>query len=128
MKLISAFVFATRIKQSLYFLNSKFLVSNNLLWLYIPVCVGPDQKPRRPVFSQRSSNVFSLLDQSVFENVSLNGKICSFMRRLSMKEYFYGEIHFCSREKNSFVQIAMFSANVYLGCSKLYHSLQITLF
>ena len=49
-KLISAFVFATRIVKSLYFLNSKFQASCHLLWLYSPVCVGPGRKPRRPVF------------------------------------------------------------------------------
>ena len=55
-KLISVFVFATRILQFLYFLNPKFQASSHLLWLYSPVCVGPGQKPRRPVFSQRGSN------------------------------------------------------------------------
>ena len=54
-KLINAFVFATRIVQSLYLLNPKFQASNQLLWVYSPVCVGPGQKPRRPVFSQRGS-------------------------------------------------------------------------
>ena len=54
-KLISAFVFATRIGQSLYFLNPKFQASSHFLWLYSPVCVGPGGKPRRPVFSQRGS-------------------------------------------------------------------------
>ena len=54
-KLISAFVFATRIVQSLYFLNQKFQASSHLLWLYSLVCVGPGRKPRRPVFSQRGS-------------------------------------------------------------------------
>ena len=49
-KLISAFVFATWIIQSLSFLNPKFQVSCHLLWLYSPVCVGPGRKPRRPVF------------------------------------------------------------------------------
>ena len=57
-KLISAFVFATRIVQSLYFLNPKFQTSSNRLWLYRQVCVEPGQKPRKPVFSQRGS--FSL--------------------------------------------------------------------
>ena len=57
-KLISAFVFATRIVQSLYFLNPKFQASNHLLWLYSPVCVGPGRKPRRPVFAQRGSYHF----------------------------------------------------------------------
>ena len=40
------FVFATRIVQSLYFLNPKFQVSNNLLRVYSPVCVRPGQKPQ----------------------------------------------------------------------------------
>ena len=54
-KLISAFVFATPIVQSLYFLNPTFPVSSYLLWSYSPVCVRPGRKPRRPVFSQRGS-------------------------------------------------------------------------
>ena len=54
-KLISAFVFATRIVQSLYYLNPKSHATNRLLWLYSPVCVGPGRKPRRPVFSERGS-------------------------------------------------------------------------
>ena len=56
-KLISAFVFATRIVQSLYFLYLKFQASIYFLWLHSPVCVGPGRKPRRPVFSQRGSNI-----------------------------------------------------------------------
>ena len=45
-KLISAFVFATQIVQSLYFLlNLKFQASSHLLLLYSPVCVGPGRKP-----------------------------------------------------------------------------------
>ena len=58
-KLISAFVFATRIVQFLYFLNLKFQASSHLLWLYSLVCVGPGRKPRRPVFSQRGLNLFA---------------------------------------------------------------------
>ena len=54
-KLISAFVFATWIVQSLCFLNPKFQASNHLLWLYSQFCVGPGRKPRRRVFSQRDS-------------------------------------------------------------------------
>ena len=52
-KLISAFVFATQIVQSLNVLNPKFQASSYLLWLYSPVCIGPGRKPRRLVFSQR---------------------------------------------------------------------------
>ena len=55
-KLISAFVFATRIVHSLYFLKPKFQASSRLLQLYSLVCVGPGRKPRRPVFSQRGSD------------------------------------------------------------------------
>ena len=43
-KLISAFVFATRIVQFLSFINTKFQASNLLLRLYSPVCVGPGRK------------------------------------------------------------------------------------
>ena len=42
-KLISAFVFATRIVQFLSFLNLKFPASSHLLCLYRPVCVRPGQ-------------------------------------------------------------------------------------
>ena len=55
-KLISTFVFATGIVQSLYFLNPNFQVSSHFLWLYSPVCVGPGPKPQRLVFSERGSN------------------------------------------------------------------------
>ena len=46
-KLISAFVFATRVVQSLYFLNPKFQASSHLLELYSLVCVEPGRKPER---------------------------------------------------------------------------------
>ena len=41
-QLISAFVFATQIIQSLFFLNLNFQASSYLLWLYRPVCVRPE--------------------------------------------------------------------------------------
>ena len=44
-KLISAFVFATRIVQFLFYLNPKFQASSSSLCLYRPVCVGPVRKP-----------------------------------------------------------------------------------
>ena len=43
-KLISAFVFATGIVQSLYFLNPNFQASSHLQWIYSLVCVGPGRK------------------------------------------------------------------------------------
>ena len=54
-KPISAFVFARRIGQSLYFLYTKFQASSHLVWLYSLVCVGHGRKPQRPVFSQQCS-------------------------------------------------------------------------
>ena len=44
-KLISAFDFATRIVQFLFYLNPKFQASSSFLCLYRPVCVEPVQKP-----------------------------------------------------------------------------------
>ena len=38
-QLISALVFATRIEESLFFLDPKFQASIYLLWLHSPVCV-----------------------------------------------------------------------------------------
>ena len=58
-KLISAFVFATRIVHFLFFLYPKFQASNHLLRLFSPVCVGPGRKSRRPVFSRRGSNMIT---------------------------------------------------------------------
>ena len=66
-KLIRAFVFASRIVQSLYFLNPKFQASSHLLWLYSPVCLGPGRKHRRPVFSERGSYHFDLIQLTDYE-------------------------------------------------------------
>ena len=55
MQLISAFVYATWIVQSLFYLNPKFQTFSHLLGLYSLICVGQGQKPRSPVFSQRGS-------------------------------------------------------------------------
>ena len=44
-KLISAFVFATRIVELLFYLNPKFHASSAFLCLYRSVCVGPVRKP-----------------------------------------------------------------------------------
>ena len=38
--------------KSLFYLNPKFQVSSYIQLLCSLVCVGPGQKPRRPVFSQ----------------------------------------------------------------------------
>ena len=58
-KLISAFVFATRIVHFLFLLNPKFQVSMLLLGLYMSVCVRLGRKPRRPVFSRRGSLILN---------------------------------------------------------------------
>ena len=54
-KLISAFVFTTRIVQFLYFVNPEFPASSHLLFLYSSVCVRPVRKPRRLAFSHPGS-------------------------------------------------------------------------
>ena len=61
-KLISAFVFATRIVQSLYFINPKFQASSHLLKLYSMVCVGPGRKPER-LFSHDAAHMISSADK-----------------------------------------------------------------
>ena len=55
-KLISAFVFATKLVQFLYFLNPKFQASSYLLWLCRLVCVGPGRKPEDR-FSQNEARI-----------------------------------------------------------------------
>ena len=57
-KLISAFVFAKRIVQSLFYLTPKFQDSSDLLSLHSPVCVRPGRKPRRSAFSQRGKHLY----------------------------------------------------------------------
>ena len=59
-KLISAFVFATRIVQFLLYLNPKFQASSSFLCLYRPVCVGPVRKPHC-WFSHEEAHFINLL-------------------------------------------------------------------
>ena len=72
---IHVFVFATRIVQSLYFLNPDFQASSYLLWLYSPVCVGHGRKPRRPVFSRCGSFVVIKLEK-LREKYKLQSSLC----------------------------------------------------
>ena len=58
-QLISAFVFATRILQFLYFLSPKLPVSSNLLCSHSSGCVRPGRKPQRQGFSRRGSNILA---------------------------------------------------------------------
>ena len=57
-KLISAFVFATRLVQFLFYLNPKFQASSYFLCLYRPVYVGPVRKPHC-WFSHEAAQIFS---------------------------------------------------------------------
>ena len=74
-QLISAFVFAMWIVQSLHYRNPKFQASSHLLWLYIPVCVRPGRKPRRPVFSQRGSYMLLQVSLDMFQTSYLPSNI-----------------------------------------------------
>ena len=80
--MISAFVFATWIAQSLYLLNPKFQVSSHLLWLYSLVCVGPGQNPRKPVFSQQGSNHLDCYSQGVQRRMVLVVNFFIFLKSL----------------------------------------------
>ena len=55
-KLISAFVFATRIVQFLFYLNMKVQASSHLLSLCSLVCVGPGRNPEDR-FSQNEAHM-----------------------------------------------------------------------
>ena len=59
-KLISAFVFATRIVQFLFLFNPKFQASSRFLWLYRSVCVRPGRKSRRLVFTRHGSVIITV--------------------------------------------------------------------
>ena len=70
-KLISAFVFAKRIVQPLFYLYPTFQASSSLLCLYRSVCVGPIQKPHCwfsheaahiPVLGVQYNNCFATFD------------------------------------------------------------------
>ena len=52
---ISFAVSYTQIVQFFFFINPKLQAPRHILQLFSPVCVGPGQKPLRPVFSQRGS-------------------------------------------------------------------------
>ena len=67
-KLISDFVFATRMIQLLYFLNPKFPVSVHLLCCYSSVCVGHVRKPHCCFSHDAAQRLFlgtSLLDDTI---------------------------------------------------------------
>ena len=63
-QLISAFVFAQKLVQYLFFLNPKFQGYSLLLRLYRPVCVGPGRNPILLVFSRAGSYLFNFASQN----------------------------------------------------------------
>ena len=93
-----AFVSAIRIIHSLYYLNPKFQASSNVLWLYSLVCVGPDQKHRRPVSHNEAHLTIGLsrpyrLDESIFSERGFLSIVFIFIS-------FFGEI-LVSKQKRS---------------------------
>ena len=66
-KLISAFVFAIRIVQFLFYLNPKCQAFNHLLRLYSPVCVGPGRKPER-WFSHDAAQLMCAYENSCLDS------------------------------------------------------------
>ena len=63
-KLISAFVFATRIVHFLFFLNPKFQASSLLLWLYSLICVGHVRKPHC-WFSHETAHLYNAAEERI---------------------------------------------------------------
>ena len=72
--MISAFVFAIRIVQSLFYLNPTFQASSHLLWLYSPVCVGPGRKPRRPYLTTRLTFIGLIVMTLLKVNLDVSSK------------------------------------------------------
>ena len=95
-QLISAFVFATKIIQSLCFLNLKFQACSYLLKVYSLVCVRPGWKARRQ-FSHglHEKTIFVtekwfLIILCAFQRVSLKLKLeleTAFYINLALKEF-----------------------------------------
>ena len=78
-KLISAFVFATRIVQPLFYLNPKFQAPSSFLCLYRSVCVGPVRKPHC-WFSHETAPILSSVD-----DVTLDSRKPSFAYNIHTK-------------------------------------------
>ena len=112
-KLISAFVFATRIVYFLFFLYPKFQASSLLLRLYSPVCVGPCRKSRRPVFSRRGSYD----DIDVLVSVPIDTATCT--TKLWYIRYIRG-ISFLPLDETTYLQVQCF-INL-LGCVLCYYN------
>ena len=70
-KLISAFVFATRIVQFLFYLNPKFQASSSFLCLYRPVCVRPVWKAHC-WFSHEAAHILIKFLPELFATISLS--------------------------------------------------------
>ena len=68
-KLISAFVFASRIVQFLFYLNLKFQASSSFLCLCRPVCVRPVRKPHC-WFSHEAAHLLANERKIMSRNVS----------------------------------------------------------
>ena len=78
-QLISVFVFATWIVQSLYFLNPKFQASSHLLYLFSPLCVRTGGKPKTGFLVTRNILYFQNLYTTVV--ICLNSGTESFSSR-----------------------------------------------
>ena len=76
-KLISAFVFATWIWQSLYFPNTKFPASSHLRLMYSLVCVRPGQNPHC-WFSRVAAHVHAFI-QRFFKLIKIKIFQCKFL-------------------------------------------------
>ena len=102
-QLISAFVFASQIVQSLYLLNPKFQASSNLLWLYSPICVAED------TFSHFAPHIISA--HTLDPHLYTAAHVVSIWRCLKLIfDYLSSNINFWSDCRSDFRQIALLSS------------------
>ena len=69
-KAVTAFVFATRIVQFLFYLNPKFQASGSFLCLYRLLCVGPVRKPHC-WFSHEAAPMYLFTKSEVLRPISM---------------------------------------------------------
>ena len=118
-KLISAFVYATQIEQSLFFLNPNFQASSHLLWLYSLVCVRPSRKPRRPVFSCRGSYyLYNEISVSIFRNrMSLNANQAFYLiinnKSISSMSMTLAEVYRDEKDEDGFMYMTYASQEMF---------------
>ena len=129
-KLISAFVFATRIVQFLYFLNPKFQASSSFLCLYRSVCVRPVQKPHC-LFSHEAahmipfslsfvcSKISSLLQRNTYKTLKTYYHTCNHLIKMKITTNFCSPRRFLLKITTNFCSPRRFLLRQYFKIVQL---------